>query len=607
MKTLIAIVLWLLLALQMMAQNNPQTTDLPDVLVHENRIETPFSESSRTINVITKEQIAAAPVVSVAELLHYVSGVDIRQRGAHGVQADVSIRGGTFDQVLILINGIKMSDPQTGHHALNLPVDISNIERIEILKGPGARIYGQNAFAGAINIITKTPEERFTQVSLQGGENALLGVRVGTALPTKNSKHYLSVARDQSDGYKYNTDYEITNLFYQSNFDLGGNQLNLLAGYTDRKFGANGFYASPDFMDQYEEVKTSIASAEYKIIKDNWVVKPRLYWRRNVDRYIFVRQDPSIYQNDHKGNVFGAEINSSFSSKAGTTGVGLDVNRTTLESNNLGERERTATSVFVEHRLSLLDGKLDITPGVLFNYYSDFDAVFLGGLDIGYRVSETVKFYANAGQTYRVPTYTDLYYEDRANIGNADLQPESAITYEVGTKYQTQRVQAQLSLFQRNTEEGIDWTKEVDTLRWQPRNFAAINMNGLDASLGFFFPESTWLQQLNVGYTYINASIETDEDIKFSRYALDNLQHQLIAGVDVRLFANLHSNIQFRYNDRVNLGDYSLLDWRLSWRTPKLNVFAEATNLFDVEYKETNLVTMPGRWLRAGVSYKFMY
>lgn len=607
MRTLVAVVLCLLVTLSLVAQEVSTSADLPDVLVHENRIETPFSESSRTINIITKEQIAAVPVVSVAELLHYVSGVDIRQRGAHGVQADVSIRGGTFDQVLILINGIKMSDPQTGHHSLNLPVDISNIERIEILKGPGARIYGQNAFAGAINIITKTSKERFTKVSLQGGENALLGARVATSLPTENASHYLSVARDQSEGYKYNTDYEITNLFYQSNFELGNNSLSFIAGYTDRKFGANGFYASPDFMDQYEEVKTSILAAEYKIVTENWVIKPRLYWRRNVDKYIFVRQDPSIYQNDHKGNTYGAEINTSYSSKAGTTGIGIDVSRTTLESNNLGERERLATSVFLEHRLKFLDGKLDITPGVLFNYYSDFDAIFLGGLDLGYSVSDAVKVYANVGQTYRVPTYTDLYYEDRANIGNSDLQPESALTYEVGTKYQNRTVNAQISLFQRNTQEGIDWTRAADTLKWQPRNFAAINMNGVDASMDFFFPEMDWLNRLNLGYTFINSSIETDEDIKFSRYALDNLKHQFIAGLDLKLVANLYSNIQFRYNDRVNLDDYSLLDLRLSWRAPKLNIFAEATNLLDKEYKETNLVTMPGRWIRAGVSYTFTY
>lgn len=607
MRIFFTILCSIILSLTVQAQEMTTTSDLPDVLVHENRIETPFSESSRTINIITKEQIAAVPVVSVAELLHYVSGIDIRQRGVHGVQADVSVRGGTFDQVLILINGIKLFDPQTGHHSLNLPVDISNIERIEVLKGPGARIYGQNAFAGAINIITKTADERFTQVGLQAGENGLLGARVATSLPIGKSNQYLSVARDQSDGYKYNTDYEITNLFYQSDFDLGNNKLSLLAGYTDRKFGANGFYASPDFMDQYEEVQTSIAAAEYKIVKDDWVVKPRLYWRRNVDKYIFVRQDPSIYQNDHIGNVFGAEVNANYVSKAGTTGIGIDVNRTTLESNNLGQRERTATSVFVEHRLNLVDNRLDVTPGILFNYFSDFEPVFLAGLDMGYRLSDKVKLYANVGQTYRVPTYTDLYYEDRANIGNADLQPESAITYEAGLKYQTVRMNTQLSFFQRNAQDGIDWTKEADTLRWQPRNFAAINMRGIDASVDLRFPDLTWLNSLNVGYTFIDASVETDEDIKFSRYALDNLRHQLIAGADAKLFSKVFANVQYRYNDRVSLDNYALVDLRLSWRSEKMRVFAEATNLFDKEYKETNLVTMPGRWLRAGVSYRFTY
>ncbi|MEM9991287.1 MAG: TonB-dependent receptor, partial [Bacteroidota bacterium] len=283
----------------------------------------------------------------------------------------------------------------------------------------------------------------------------------------------------------------------------------------------------------------------------------------------------------------------------------VDVNRTTLESNNLGERQRNAVSVFVEQRFSFLDKKLDITPGILFNYFSDFGSVFLAGIDAGYRLTDKVKLYANVGETYRVPTYTDLYYEDRANIGNPDLQPESAITYELGAKYQTRFFNAQASFFQRNATDAIDWTKEADTLRWQPRNFAALSARGLDISGDIRFSQLPL--SLNLGYTFIDASIETAEDVEFSRYALDNLRHQLIAGVDVRILADLYANIQYRYNDRVTLDNYQVVDVRLSWRTDKLDAFAELSNAFNVRYQEANLVTMPGRWVRAGLSYKFTY
>ncbi|MEM9888856.1 MAG: TonB-dependent receptor [Bacteroidota bacterium] len=576
---------------------------LEDIIIKENRLELPFSEASRTIEVITRAEIETAPAISVPELLQYVSGVDIRQRGPHGVQADVSIRGGTFDQTLILINGIKMSDPQTGHHAMNLPIDIENVERIEVLKGPGARVFGQNAFAGAINIITKTPDEQFAKIKVQAGQNTLGGVRFSAAFPKKKLHQYFSFSKDFSRGYKYNTDYDINNFFYQANAQLGAHELHVIAGYTEREFGANGFYASPEFMDQYEEIQTSLLAAEYRIIKGDWVVKPRVYWRRNQDEYVFVRSNPSLFRNLHIGHTVGAEINSSYQNNLGTTGIGIDVNRVSLSSNNLGSRERVATSVFLEHRFRFAN--IDVTPGILFNYFSDFDANFLPGIELGYDLGKGLRAYANAGYTYRVPTFTDLHYEDRANIGNENLQPESAITYEAGLKYQNRFLQSQVSAFSRLGNDLIDWTKEIDTLRWQPQNFTSVNLSGLDASLTMRFADNPLaLNYFNIAYTYIDAQIE-ESDVPFSRFALENLRHQLIIGIEEKITEKLFANIRFRYLDRVSLDDYSLVDLRFLWRSRSFNAFLEATNLLNVTYRETNLVTMPGRWIRGGLGFTF--
>lgn len=225
---------------------------LQDVVIHSNRIQTGFDQTASSVIVILAADIKQSAALSVPDLLHYYAGVDIRQRGANGVQADASIRGSTFDQVLILINGIKISDPQTGHHSLNLPVDIENIERIEILKGPSARIYGQNAFAGAINIITKSPDDSYIKVQAQAGAYGLGGIRLAASMAKEKVKQYISASRDFSDGYQYNTDYVISNLFYQSEVPTTVGKVNVMGGFTDRSFGANGFYASPANMDQYE-------------------------------------------------------------------------------------------------------------------------------------------------------------------------------------------------------------------------------------------------------------------------------------------------------------------------------------------------------------------
>lgn len=582
--------------------------DLPDVVIRENRLQAPFSEVSRTVNVITSDQIRNLPVRSTNELLSYVAGIDVRQRGAHGVQADVSIRGGTFDQTLVMINGVKLNDPQTGHHLMNLPVDLENIQRIEVIKGPGARIYGQNAFSGAINIVTKNPEERFVKVGLQGGEYTLGGGRLAVSFPQGDFRQYFSVSKDFSEGYRYNTDYDITNFFYQNTYERNGHELSLLAGHTEREFGANGFYASPSFTDQYEEVQTSLVSLQYRRRLNKWELTPRLSWRRNQDEYIFVRSNPSLYRNLHIGNVLALEVNASHRNALGVTGIGAEVSRVDLNSTNLGNRERTTATLFFEHRLALWDGRLDLTPGFSFNYFSDFGTRFFPGIDAGLRIDEHLKLYANAGYTYRVPTFTDLYYEDPANLGNPDLEPEEAFTYEAGAKYLLPGLSLQLSYFHRSGYNLIDWTRAADTLPWQPVNLNELITRGVEFSAEVFFPvlqgPGAWLQRLRLGYTYIDADLQENEAVQ-SRYVLENLDHQLVAGLDYRIGRRLFHNFTFRYVSRVTLDDYRLVDSKLTYREPRWEVFVSATNLFDVEYTETNLVPMPGRWLTAGANILF--
>jgi vitamin B12 transporter len=575
---------------------------LQQVVIQTNRIQTGFDETAASVIVISAADLKQAPAISVSDLLHYVAGVDIRQRGAHGVQADAGIRGSTFDQVLILINGIKISDAQTGHHSLNLPIDVDNIERIEVLKGPAARIFGQNAFAGAINIITKNPDKAFIKVQAIGGSNGLGGFRISAAQTRDKVKHYLSASRDFSDGYQYNTAYTINNFFYQSQVNTNIGKLSVLAGYTDRAFGANGFYASPAFTDQYETVQTSLAAVTLQTQPSEKVsIQHRVYWRRNFDDYIFNRFNPSAYRNLHLNNTVGYESNATLTHNHGSTGLGLDVNQLWLRSTNLGDRERTVITLFAEHRIELLNKRFHLTPGIQFNYYSDFGANLFPGIDAGFNLTQHVAVFGNMGYTYRVPTYTDLYYSDPANLGNPELQPEYAISYEGGVKLiQSKKVQGQVSYFVRDGKRIIDWTKVQESDPWRPDNLIGINMQGVDLNI-------TWkpakIIAVNAGYTYIDADKVSDSG--FSRYAFENLNHQAQGGVTLFYSKSFSHSINYRYCDRANLPDYHLVDSRLMWQGKTFGAFTDLTNIFDVTYKETNLVTMPGRWFKVGVSYRF--
>ena len=602
----------LLITLQLVIANfsfgqspDSRSTELDEIIIAENRIQLPYSEQSRSISILDKQTISETAAVSVADALHHIGGIDVRTRGANGVQADIGIRGGTFDQTLILINGIKISDPQTGHHSLNLPVDLSNVERIEVLKGPGARTFGQNAFSGAINIVTQTPKKSYLTIGAQAGDFGLFGAKISGGLVTDKQSHNISINYDQSNGYKHNTDYTIFNGFYEGSIKLGSNKLSFLGGLTDRAFGANGFYASPDYTEQYETIQTGIAALTFSTNLGNATVEARAYYRQNDDEYIFIRDNPSVFQNNHTNRTLGIEINAVIPHSKSTTGIGIDMNKVTLRSNNLGDRERFVTSMFVEHRMEFFNNSLNITPGVQLNHYTDFGFNALPGIDVGYSLSNHITTFGNIGYTYRIPTYTDMFYQSPVNEGNPDLLPEYAWNHEIGFKTRgLSNINAEVSLFYRDGKNMIDWVRTTDNDPWKPINILDLDMRGVDTNFSIKLDNTlpNIFKQLSVNYTFIDAQVENREN-QLSRYALENLQHQFRATLSLAYGKYIVHSISAGYYDRVNLNDYTVVDSRIRLKSQKITLFADVTNIFDIEYQETNLVVMPGRWFKMGVSF----
>lgn len=572
---------------------------IPEITVTSNRIELPFSKNSRTIEVINNERIKNSTASTVTDLLQNVSGIDIRRRGVNGMQADIYIRGGNFEQVLVLIDGVKMEDAQTGHHTLNAILDLDNIERIEIIKGPAARIYGQKAFTGAVNIITKKIKKSSLKVNAGYGayEN-----KKGAILITHKKEDFsvlANVSYQESNGYRFNTDFENQSAFLKTNYK----GYKVTSSFTKRKFGANGFYASPAFTDQYEETQTSLVALNKNFTTNKLNIKPRMYWRRNQDMYLFLRQDPAYYRNLHISNKVGTETNFTYNSKVGKSGIGIDVARTFLVSNNLNDHQRTEINGYLEQRIELLNGKLDITPGIAFSYYSDFNKHAFPGMDIGYRVNKNFKIYGNVGYTYRVPTFTDLYYVGPTTLGNPDLKPESALGREIGFKYTDNNVQFNVSLFNRYSKNLIDFTKENEADKWQAQNFSKIVTNGLEVTTNYVHKLANYTQKINIGYTYMEDDIK-DVAVNFTRYSLNSFKHQVTVSLETQFVKYIKQSISYRYVQRTNGYDYPIFDAKVFGNvTHKLGYNITFNNIFNTEYTETNAVPMPkGNWM-AGLRY----
>ena len=596
----------LILLLSNLSISQDQTTNLDEVVVLSTKIDLPFSKNFRTVKIISSEDIKNSPVTNVSDLLQEITGIDVRRRGVGGVQGDLYIRGGGFDQTLLLVDGMKMDDAQTGHHTLNMILPLYLIERIEIIKGPAARIFGQNAFNGAINIVTKEFEGEKRTVNLNLNELSYgsfeqKNISLSTKIIGEKIKSLISYSGNTSNGYRHNTDFKKNNYFIKTSFNSNNSPVDVIASFTENKFGANGFYASPSATEQYEETQASLLGVTTTINSEKLSITPRLYWRRGQDEYIYIRDNPSVYRNLHKTNKVSAELSGSYFSNSGVTGFGLDLSTVNISSNNLGEHNRTTVNLFADHTFKLFDQKLVVSPGIALSYFSDMSFHSFPGIDLGYNVSSNFKLYSNIGKTYRIPTYTDLYYSDRTTVGNENLNPESATSTEFGLKYNTSNFKFSTALFNRNAKNIIDYVKQNEDDLWKAINIGSLSTSGFEVDMSYRFKSSYSLSNdnsISIGYTNIKDDNYVS-DINFSKYSLNSLKHHFISKFNLNYIKNINHSIIYKYAERSDQSNYSVLDSKIRY---KKGVFIYVNNILDEIYSETNLVPMPGRSFLIGYS-----
>ncbi len=602
------------------AQDSLKKIEIEHVNIHSNRLLIPFDKTNRNIEIITKKQIESLPVQSVQELLSYVTGIDVRQRGPKGVQSDISIQGGTFEQTLILINGIKIIDPQTGHHLMNLPVPMSSIERIEILKGAASRKYGINAINGAINIITK-------ENILKNSADVYLGsgtsfqsdtsskklynsqhLALNTNFRYKSTENILSISKDLGNGYRYNTAFDNQKYFLNTRFAISDKEsINMLHAYTYNSFGANAFYAAPFDVESTEKVETYIGSIDYTKKFNRLSISPRLSYRYNFDDYIYIRSKPEVYRNKHFSHNYNFEINSNYKMKSAQIGLGLEYRNENLRSNNLGNRMRENYGLHLEYQQYFLKNKLDLNVGFYYNYNTLFSSRILPGFDIAYALPKNIKIFAAYGTGQRIPSYTDLYYDGPANIGNENLIPELSQSYESGLKYSDASVKINATIFRRNIENFIDWTKDSLANPWMPSNFNTLETWGfnIQTQYTFKFSRANWKpQHIGISYSRIISEVQQSDKVNYSRYLIDNLRDQLITNLSLKLFKGSEFSVQHRYLNRVNYKSYQVLDLRWIQRFNRFDLHLDVNNLLNEQYEEITAVPMLPTWCSIGLRVK---
>ncbi len=606
---------------------------LDEVLVTGSRAPLTALQSAKIVSVISRDDIQRAEAASVNDLLKLATGVDVRQRGGFGVQTDISINGGTFDQITILLNGVNISSPQTGHNAADFPVSLSDIERIEVLEGASARVFGSSAFNGAINIVTRSDRDSNLRLSAEGGSFGTFGGDASLNISSANLSQKLSTGYTQSDGGTENSDFKRRRVYYMGNYVSRFVDMQWQGGLSSQDYGASTFY-SAKFNNQWEATRRIIASAlaDIKPLGDErLVVSPQLYWHRDIDHYQLTRgkEGAKNGENYHRMDVYGASVNAHATWLLGKTALGFDLRKehilSTAYGTLLSENEwtgihgsdrsydhrgdRTNTSIFLEHNVIL--GGFTLSAGVLANRNTglDNDFRFYPGVDLSFRPNDMWKFYASWNKALRVPTYTDLYTSNSVQQGDPNLRPEKNSTFKAGTRFRTRGFEALLSGFYAKGTDIIDWVyTTAERGKYHAMNIGKLDNMGYSVDATLFVQEllpGSFITRVKAGYARIQQDHSTSQQVYGSLYALEYLRHKATLQVDHRIWRQLSASWAVRWQERMNnYSPYTKVDCKLQWTAPTYSLYLKADNLTCHRYYDLGAVKQPGLWLMAGGSLK---
>lgn len=614
---------------------------LDEVLITGSRAPLTAVQSAKIVEIVTHDQIERAEAHTLNDVLKLSTGVDVRQRSGFGVQTDISINGGTFDQITLLLNGVPLSNPQTGHNAADFPVSISDIDHIEILEGSSARIYGSSAFSGAVNIVTRTPSRTGGRVNIEGGSFGTFGGDAAVSWnPSASLQQLLSGGYMQSDGGTANSNFRKRRGFYQGGFNSTFIRLNWQAGITSQDFGANTFY-SARFPNQYEATRRYIASASATIRpfahSDNttaasFEIKPMLYGHRNYDHFQLIKGMTGAQkgENYHRLDVYGASVDLNLSWLLGKTAIGADVRKEHIMSTAYGQlldsarwiaikgtdrmynkrADRTNTSLFLEHNVVL--NKVTISAGIMANRNTalDNDFRFYPGIDISYRPNNHWRLYAGWNKALRVPTFTDLFTANSAQQGNLNLKPERNSTFKIGSRFTTTGIEAMATMFYSRGRNMIDWVYETSaSTRYHALNIGKLNNMGFSTEARLNLSQLLFSQAetkrepvlMKVGYAYIHQKHTTNQPIYRSLYALEYLRHKVVVELSHPIVSHLSASWALRWQQRMNgYKPYAKVDGKLTWREQRWQIYLKADNLTCHRYYDLGSVLQPGLWVMAG-------
>lgn len=576
------VLLWLAL-LPLCAQEPVKQT----VVVTGSYEEVPLEETERAVKVIPAREITIL-TGTFADLLRLDASVDLRSRAPGTVQSGLSIRGGSFGQTLVLWNGMRLNSVQTSNLSMDLPVPLESVEQMEVLKGSGSTLYGSDATAGVLNVISKPPPMSEVRLRAGLGNWGAQQQHASLAYVVRSLSQHVTLARDFSTGFLPNRDFRNLSVASQTQF----RRTSVTLSHNDRPFGAEQFYGN---FNSWERTKSWFAGLRQGIGNKTEAV---FAYRRHTDLFVLYRDRPEVYTNRHIVETVQAALRRSEELPRGSRlHYGAELLGDRIDSNNLGQHLRARSAFYAAYDIRALR-RFSLTAGIRDEIWSRFQHQVNPSVGAGYWLSSRAKLRASVSRAFRLPTYTDLYYRDPANVGNPLLRPERAWTYEGGVDVNLAgEVKLAATVFQRRERDGIDFVRTSPTAIWRATNFQALQFTGVELQATTVVRRR---HRMELAYTGLNGAQSVLTGIQ-SKYVFNYPKHSGLATWQASWQNGFTARTRIGAMERFGRSPYAVWDVFGAFQRWRVRPYLQLTNLTGTRYQELIGIPMPGRGIVGGL------
>jgi outer membrane cobalamin receptor len=582
------------------ASPSPNQNPTETIVVLGSASSVPLAESPRSVSVLPLSEdrlLLSTPL----DPLRGDSSVFLEQRGSGGAQDDITIRGGNFEQTLVLLNGFRINDSQTAHHNLDLSVPMEAMDSIQVLRGAGSTLHGADALSGVVDFVTAAPHTNMLELksgfgSFGSNEQSLLA-----ELSRRNWSSRVTGSHNLSTGFAVDRDYRNETASNEDWFSSRLGLTDVLLATSDRSFGANQFYGP---YASWERTKGWFAGIRQELGGS----QAAFAYRRHTDEYVLIRTDPSIYENNHMDGSWQASLRHAFALRTSSVVlVGAEADGDAIDSNNLGRHARNRAAGYVDLDLRPAKSRWGLSVGAREEGFSGgLETAFAPHLAGSLRISDSVKLRASGGYGFRIPTYTDLYYSDPTTVGNANLKPESAWSGDGGVDWNANaRLTVSVTGFYSRQHDAIDYVRASVADLWHAENLSGLHFAGVESSLTWTPAKS---QTIRLAWTSLHGAQTALHGLQSEyvfNYPVQNAHLQWDAALG-HLFTMRNS---LQVAQRYGQSPYPVWDMALTresglGRWSRVRPYLRLANLSNTGYQEIEGVAMPGRSITGGFSLR---